>query len=181
MNVCMSYNITYCLDLCDCYGTIPLSTPLGSLWLQLDFRRFYANVGKCLIQILNKIKLINSIWGKKVLFNCKTVLMWEIKWKRSLILTDWIHPADQNHPIWWFPIWHPIFCVFQTKLNKAVNIFVDYQNGSEVYKWYLVLVQDLDENMDENHIWVTQKTEDSKSNKENLTFPTHTVCDWIEL
>ena len=29
--------------------------------------------------------------------------------------------------------------------------------------------------MDENLEWLTQKTEDSKSNKGNLTFPTHTV------
>ena len=50
----------------------------------------------------------------------------------------------------WFSkqIVHLLFCVFQTKLNKAVNIFVDYQNGSEMYKWYQVLVQDLDENVD---------------------------------
>ena len=29
--------------------------------------------------------------------------------------------------------------------------------------------------MDENFEWLTQNTEDSKSNKGNLTFPTHTV------
>ena len=29
--------------------------------------------------------------------------------------------------------------------------------------------------MDENLEWLTQKTEDPKSNKENLTFPPHTV------
>ena len=29
--------------------------------------------------------------------------------------------------------------------------------------------------MDDNLEWLTQKTEDSKSNKGNLTFPTHTV------
>ena len=40
--------------------------------------------------------------------------------------------------------------------------FVDKQNGSEMYKWYQVLVQDLDENMDENLAWLTQKAEDPK-------------------
>ena len=51
-----------------------------------------------------------------------------------------------------------------------------------MYKWYQVLVQDLDENvdenlkdLDENLAWLTQKTEDPKSNKEYLTFPPHTV------
>ena len=29
--------------------------------------------------------------------------------------------------------------------------------------------------MDENLEWLTQNTEDQKSNKGNLTFPTHTV------
>ena len=29
--------------------------------------------------------------------------------------------------------------------------------------------------MDKNLEWLTQNTEDPKSNKENLTFPTHTV------
>ena len=29
--------------------------------------------------------------------------------------------------------------------------------------------------MDENLAWLTQNTEDPKSNKGNLTFPTHTV------
>ena len=33
------------------------------------------------------------------------------------------------------------FYVFQTKLNKEVKIFVDYQNRSEMYKWYQVLAQ----------------------------------------
>ena len=61
-----------------------------------------------------------------------------------------------------------------------------------MYKWYQVLVQDLDENvdenlkdLDENLAWLTQKTEDPKSNKGNLTPPpppppTHTV-NLIEL
>ena len=47
-----------------------------------------------------------------------------------------------------------------------------------MYKWYQVLVQDLDENvdenlkdLDENLAWLTQKTEDPKSNKGNLTPP----------
>ena len=35
-------------------------------------------------------------------------------------------------------------------LKKQSTFFVDYQNGSEMYKWYQVLVQDLDENVDEN-------------------------------
>ena len=33
---------------------------------------------------------------------------------------------------------------------KQSTFSVDYQNGSEMYKWYQVLVQDLDENMDTN-------------------------------
>ena len=54
-----------------------------------------------------------------------------------------------------------------------------------MYKWYQVLVQDLDENvdenlkdLDENLAWLTQKTEDPKSNKGDLTPPTHSKCDW---
>ena len=35
-------------------------------------------------------------------------------------------------------------------------------NGSDMYKGYQVLVQDLDENLDENLAWLTQKTEDLK-------------------
>ena len=31
-----------------------------------------------------------------------------------------------------------------------------------MYKWYQVLVQDVDENVDENRTWLTQKTEDPK-------------------
>ena len=46
--------------------------------------------------------------------------------------------------------------------NNSQLFFVDYQNGSEMYKWYQVLVQDLDENVDENLAWLTQKTEDPK-------------------
>ena len=30
-------------------------------------------------------------------------------------------------------------------------------------------------NLDQNLAWVTQKTEEPKSNKKNLTFPSHTV------
>ena len=52
-----------------------------------------------------------------------------------------------------------------------------------MYKWYQVLVQDLDDklnenldkDLDENLAWLTQKTEDLKSNKGNLTFPPHTI------
>ena len=40
------------------------------------------------------------------------------------------------------------------------TFFADYKNGSEMYKWYQVLVHDLDENVDENPAWLTQKTED---------------------
>ena len=40
-----------------------------------------------------------------------------------------------------------------------------------MYKRYEVLVQYLDENLE----WLTQMTEDPKSNKGNLTFPTNTV------
>ena len=35
--------------------------------------------------------------------------------------------------------------------------------------------QNLDENVDENLAWLTQKTEDSKSNEGNLTPPPHTA------
>ena len=39
--------------------------------------------------------------------------------------------------------------------------------------------QNLDENVDENLAWLTQKTEDSKSNEGNLTPPPppHSKCD----
>ena len=33
----------------------------------------------------------------------------------------------------------------------------------------------LNKDLDENLAWLVQKTEDPKSNKGNLTFPTHTV------
>ena len=58
---------------------------------------------------------------------------------------------------------------------KQSTFFVDYQNGSEMYKWYQVLVQDLDENVDENLAWQIRKTEDLKSNKGNLFFLRHTL------
>ena len=32
--------------------------------------------------------------------------------------------------------------------------------------------------MNENLEWLTQNTEDPKSNKGNLTFSTHSKCDW---
>ena len=52
-----------------------------------------------------------------------------------------------------------------------------------MYKWYQVLVQDLDENidenlkdLDENHVWVSQITEDPKGIEGTLLPPsTHTV------
>ena len=52
-----------------------------------------------------------------------------------------------------------------------------------MYKWYQVLIQNLDVNvdgnlnkdLDENLPWLTQKTEDPKSNKGNITFSPHTV------
>ena len=37
------------------------------------------------------------------------------------------------------------------------------------------LNENLDKDLDENLAWLTQKTEDPKSNKGNLTFPTYTV------
>ena len=66
---------------------------------------------------------------------------------------------------------HLLFCVFQTKLNKAVNILCRLPEWIRNVQMILVLVQDLDEKMDENLAWLTQKTEDPKSNKGNLTFP----------
>ena len=61
-----------------------------------------------------------------------------------------------------------------------------------MYKWYQVLVQDLDENvdenlknLDENLAWLIQKTENLKGIKGTLLPPTHThahsKCDWTEL
>ena len=47
-------------------------------------------------------------------------------------------------------------------LKKQSTFFVDYQNGSEMYKWYQVLGQDLDENVGKNLAWLIQKTEDPK-------------------
>ena len=45
---------------------------------------------------------------------------------------------------------------------NSLNIYTTYQNGSEMCKCYQVLVQDLDENVDENLAWLTQKTKDLK-------------------
>ena len=58
-----------------------------------------------------------------------------------------------------------------------------------MYKWYQVLVQDLDENvdenlkdLDENLAWLTQKTEDPKGIKGTLLPPPHThTVNVIEL
>ena len=60
-----------------------------------------------------------------------------------------------------------------------------------MYKWYQVLVLDLDENMDENLkymdenlAWLTQNTEDPKGIKGTLLSPhtdTHSKCNWTEL
>ena len=71
---------------------------------------------------------------------------------------------------------HVRFCVFQTKVNKAANIFcrlpewirnVQMIPGSSTrLEWERGWKSFIDE---------TQKTEDPKSNKGNLNFPTHTV------
>ena len=51
-----------------------------------------------------------------------------------------------------------------------------------MHKWYQVLVQDFNENMDENLAYLTQKTEDPKSNKGVPYFSlTQSKCDWTEL
>ena len=62
-----------------------------------------------------------------------------------------------------------------------------------MYKWYQVLVQDLDENvdenlkdLDENLASLTQKTEDPKGIKGTLLPPSphthkHSKCDWTAL
>ena len=58
-----------------------------------------------------------------------------------------------------------------------------------MYKWYQVLVQDLDENvdenlkdLDENLAWQTQKTEDLKGIKGTLLSPhTQSKYDWTAL
>ena len=57
-----------------------------------------------------------------------------------------------------------------------------------MYKWYQVLVQDLDENvdenlkdLDENLTWLTQKTKDPKGIKETLLSPHLHTVNVIEL
>ena len=55
---------------------------------------------------------------------------------------------------------HILFHVFQTNLNKAVNIIC------KLSEW----IKDFNENI----AWVTQKTEEPKCNKENFTPHTHT-------
>ena len=65
---------------------------------------------------------------------------------------------------------HVLFCVFQTKLNKAVNIFF------ALPKWIrnIPMIQCFS-SIDENFAWLTKKTEEPKSNKGNFTFPIHRV------
>ena len=63
---------------------------------------------------------------------------------------------------------HLLFCVFQTKLNKAVNISCRlpiWVKNVQMIPGYSKI------NLDENLVWLTQKTEDPKSNKANLIFP----------
>ena len=55
---------------------------------------------------------------------------------------------------------HILFHVFQTNLNKAVNIIC------KLSEW----IKDFNENI----AWVTQKTEEPKCNKENFTPHTYT-------
>ena len=52
-----------------------------------------------------------------------------------------------------------------------------------MYKWYQVLLQDLGKNMDGNLAWLSQKTEDPKSNKEREPYfsPRQHKCDWTGL
>ena len=76
-----------------------------------------------------------------------------------------------------------IFCVFQTKFNKAVNNVCRLPEWIRNVQMIPGLVQDFDDNLNENRdkdldknlAWLTQKTEDPKSNKGNLTFPTQIV------
>ena len=39
------------------------------------------------------------------------------------------------------------------------------------------MISGFSKNLDKNLAWLTQKTEDLNS-KGNLTFPTHSKCDW---
>ena len=50
---------------------------------------------------------------------------------------------------------------------------MDQKCTNDVRFWY-------NKNLNLNLAWLTQKTEESESNKENLTFPSHTV-NMIEL
>ena len=64
-----------------------------------------------------------------------------------------------------------LFCVFQTKLNKAVNIFC------RLPEWIrnVQMIPGFSKDLNENLAWLTEKTKDPKSNKGNLTFSPHTV------
>ena len=67
-------------------------------------------------------------------------------------------------------IFHVVLCILQINLYKAVSIFCplpEWIRNIPMFYYY----QDLDENL----AWLTQKTEELKSNKGNFTFPTNTV------
>ena len=58
---------------------------------------------------------------------------------------------------------HLLFCVFQTKLNKAVSIFCrlpEWMRNVQIIPGFSK--RELDENVDENLAWLIQKTEDRK-------------------
>ena len=58
-----------------------------------------------------------------------------------------------------------LFCVVQTKLNKAISSFCRLPKWIRFY---------YNKDLDENPTWLTQMTEDPKNNKGNLTPPPHT-------
>ena len=65
----------------------------------------------------------------------------------------------------------PLFCVFQINLNKAVNIFCtlpEWIRNIQMMQCFSTV------GLDENPSWLTQKTEEPKSNKGNFTFLTRT-------
>ena len=65
---------------------------------------------------------------------------------------------------------HLLFVYSRLSWIKHSTFFVDYHNGSEMYKWYQVLVHDLDLNVDESLAWLTQKLKIQKCK-----------CHWTEL
>ena len=69
----------------------------------------------------------SSIWSYLTLTICLILMYLQVKICKLLCLyIAFLRFLNTNCPF--------TFCVFQTKLNKVVKIFVDYQNESEMYK-----------------------------------------------